>query len=162
MEVIALRDIHSGEEILNSYLDASTEFTSEERRRKVRDEWNFTCTCPICVGDGVTESDERRRQITKAKDQIEAAGHSAAGVLTQVKTLLKLYEEEEMIMPRAQNYWLAAVAANALGLEKQAVGFAGLARKYWTIMFGEDSLLVKDVKELEWNPARHPSRQRGA
>jgi hypothetical protein len=158
MEVIALRDIEAGEEILNSYLDASEELTSAERREKVKDEWNFTCTCPICAGEGVKESDRRRRQITKARAAIEAAGRSAAGVLPHVKTLLRLYEEEQMIMPRPENYWLAAVVANALGLEEQAVGFAGMARKYWAIMFGEDSSLVKDALALELDPAGHPSR----
>jgi len=160
MEVIALRDIHAGEEILNSYLDSSVELSSRERQKKISGEWNFSCSCSICAGDGVAESDERRREITKAKERIEAAGRSAETVLVHVKTLLKLYEEEGMIMPRPQKYWLAAVAANALGRGDEAVGFARLARKYLTIMFGGDSKMVADIRELERDPANHPSRPR--
>jgi len=160
MEVIALRDIHAGEEIFNSYLDPSAELTSLERRRKIRNEWNFSCTCPICKGSGVTASDERRREIAHVKQQLEAAGYEAERLLPHVQSLLRLYEDEGMIMPRAENYWLAAVAANVLGREKQALGFAKLARKYWTIMFGEDSQLVNDVREMERDPAGHSSRGR--
>ena len=161
VEVIALRDIHPGEEILNSYLDPSAAFTSQERRTMIKEEWNFSCACPICVGDKAVESDERREQIVNARGWIEAAGADAEKLLGHVKTLLRLYEEEEMIMPKAESYWLAALASNALGQEKQALEYAASARKYWTIIFGEDHFSVKNVMELERDPAHHPSRPNG-
>ena len=158
MEIVALRDINAGEEIFNSYLDSSVELSSQERRERITGEWNFSCKCPICAGAGVTASDERRKEITKTKDQMKAAGRSANKVLALVKTLLRLYEEEGMIMPKAQNYWLAAVAANSLGHGDEALTFAKRAREYWTIMFGEDSEAVREVMEFERDPATHPSR----
>ena len=75
-----------------------------------------------------------------------------------MKALLKLYEEEGMIMPRPQNYWLAAVASNALGREEEAVRYARLAREYLTIMFGGDAEMIRDIVEFEQDPANHPSR----
>jgi hypothetical protein len=118
MEVIAIRDIHAGEEILNSYLDSSIELSFQERRSKISNEWNFSCNCPVCAGTGVAASDERRKEIKRIKSQIKTAGRDAKRVLVLVKSLLRLYDEEGMIMPRAENYWLAAIAANVLGLEE--------------------------------------------
>ena len=160
MEVVALRDIHSREEILNSYLDSSVELSSTERRKVIQGEWHFSCNCPICAGKEVAASDERREKITEIKEQIKAAGTNPGRALKHVKTLLSLYDEEGMILPLPANYWFAAVASNALGSGTEAIGFARLARKYWTIMFGDDSDMVKEMLEFERDPTSHPSRRR--
>jgi hypothetical protein len=157
-EVIALRNILEGEEIVISYLDASSEMTSRERRRKISSEWNFKCGCSICHGDDVTESDRRRRQITKVQEKLSASFGDAPKMLEYLKQLLELFEREDMIMPKAEHYEVAAYAANHLGKEEEAMEFAKSAKMYWRILAGRHSPKVKEMEEFERDPRNHPSR----
>jgi len=160
MEVIALRDIHPGEEIVQSYLDASLASTSDERRKRIKDEWSFACTCPICAGAGVAASDDRRRQIRREQERLDAAGSDAGRVLALARGLMRLYEDEDMIVPRADNYWLAAVVANALELDEDSVKYAAAARRYSALVFGEESEEVRAAAEVERDPAGYRARLR--
>ncbi len=81
-----------------------------------------------------------------------------AGILKLVTVLLDLYEKEGMIKPKADFYQLAAYAWNNLGQEDQALEFAKLAKKFWTILFGVDSPEVREIEEFERNPKGHPTR----
>jgi hypothetical protein len=158
MEVIALRDMLGGEEIQTSYLDASLETPSWQRQDKIGSQWNFRCRCPICSGPEVRGSNFRRRQIAQIKEKLHESRTDVAALLKHVVRLLDLYEQEAMIMPRADYYELAAFAANHLGREEQALEFAASARKYWNILFGSESREVKAIEEFERDPKKHPSR----
>ncbi|KAK7457072.1 hypothetical protein VKT23_010373 [Stygiomarasmius scandens] len=46
MQVVALRDIHPGEEILTSYID--TILPKSSRVKTLQDTYYFTCTCSLC------------------------------------------------------------------------------------------------------------------
>jgi hypothetical protein len=79
-------------------------------------------------------------------------------LLKELKAILSLFEEEGMIKPRAEFYRLAAFEANRLGLEKEALRFAGLSKKYSTYLFGLGSREVILVEDLENDPEGHPTR----
>ena len=51
-EIRTTRTVEAGEELTHSYLDVAA--TTEERRRKLLDEYNFVCECERCAGDGPT------------------------------------------------------------------------------------------------------------
>ncbi len=138
MEVIALQNIHEGEEIFISYLDASSEMDSEERELRLA-HWNFRCRCTICASPEMAESNKRRRKIAETKEKLDASKGEAAAILRHVKTLLELYDKEGMNMPKAEYYELAAHASMYVGQRKEALAYATQAKKYWDIIFGENS-----------------------
>lgn len=146
MEVAALRDIKGGEEIFISYLDPNAESSSARRQKALSSGWGFSCQCSICRGKGVAKSDARREKIAKTKKLIKASAGQALTILKHVKTLISLYDEEGMIMPKADNYELAAYAAKYGGRPNEAQKYANLAKAYWEIMFGPGS---KEAKGLD-------------
>ena len=148
MEVIALRDIHSGEELVHSYLDPSAPSTSEERLNKLSSDWNFDCQCPICTGNGVPESDKRRREMAETKELLETANGDTAKILKYAERMLSLYDREGMILPKAEYYALAAYANKYLGRRKKAADYAVVAEGYWDIMFGPDSKESESMREF--------------
>ncbi|KAK3314537.1 hypothetical protein B0H66DRAFT_593257 [Apodospora peruviana] len=151
MEVIALRDIRDGEEITISYLDASTESTSKERRNKLSSDWNFDCGCSICApGKGTKEeSDRRREKIAKERKLLQSSRGDAAKIMRHVETMLGLFDEEGMIMPKAEYYALAAHASKHLGRRKDAMEFAELAKGQWNIIFGPESRECASMDEFQ-------------
>ena len=151
MEVATLRDLLPGEEIFISYLDPNTEMSSAKRQAALSSGWGFSCQCSICRvskenNKSVVKSDERREKIGKTKKLIKASTGQALAILKHAKTLISLYDEEGMIMPKADNYELAAYAAKYGGRPKEAEKYANLAKHYWEIMFGEGS---KEAKGLD-------------
>lgn len=147
MEVVALRDIHAGEEIFNSYLDPMSPSTSEQRKKDLVG-WSFSCNCPICSGDKVRESDQRRRKIVELQEQLESARGDASIILKYSKQLLALMEEEGMILPKGDYYELAARGSQFTGRKKEALQYAVKAKKHWEMLFGIDSKEARAMDEF--------------
>ncbi|EPQ53510.1 SET domain-containing protein [Gloeophyllum trabeum ATCC 11539] len=49
IRVVTLRDLHPGEEVLTAYVD--TTLPRRERQQALRETYNFTCTCELCVSE---------------------------------------------------------------------------------------------------------------
>lgn len=151
MEVIALRDIHPGEEIAHSYLDPSIELTSYERGDRLNSGWDFQCQCSLCSSGRakLQASNQRRRQISRTKESLNKVKGDAGKILEHAETLLRLYNEEGMILPKAYYHALAAHAWMYLGDNKKALGYSRDAKKLWDVIFGEDSEESQDMVEFQ-------------
>ncbi|KAK0649116.1 hypothetical protein B0T16DRAFT_409461 [Cercophora newfieldiana] len=149
MEVIALRPLHSGEEIVNSYLNPSTESSSSERLQELETAWNFPCRCSICAGPDVSKSDARRRRITEAKQRIEESRGNPSEILKYAELLLDLMSKEGMVIPKGDYLELAAMASKYLGKRKEALKFARTAKKHWDVVMGEGSQESKAMVDFE-------------
>eukprot|EP00092_Neocalanus_flemingeri_P083882 GFUD01105313.1.p1 GENE.GFUD01105313.1~~GFUD01105313.1.p1 ORF type:complete len:307 (+),score=67.83 GFUD01105313.1:129-1049(+) len=62
-EIVALRDILEGEEILVSYLRTSALETKDERSEKIK-KWKFECNCELCCleGEDQLRNDQKRKE----------------------------------------------------------------------------------------------------
>jgi hypothetical protein len=155
--VIALRDIQPGEEILISYLDSSLEKPYAERQKRLSEQWKFNCTCPVCSGGKIIESDKRMKEITKAKERLSKSYGRADKIIKYAKELVELYRDEEMWVPLPQWYEVVAYTSNHLGNDAEMREFAELAKKHWTILLGKDAPQVRGMEALLDDPESHPS-----
>ncbi|KAM7219443.1 hypothetical protein V8F06_005177 [Rhypophila decipiens] len=153
MEVIALRDILSGEEIAHSYLDPSIELSFGERAKTLGSGWAFQCKCALCSGGRtrLEKSDKRRKRISHTKALLETAKGDPGKILEHAETLLRLYTEEGMILPNADYYALAAHACMYLGEKKKARRYSRMAKQLWDVIFGEGSRESESMIEFENN-----------
>ncbi|KAM7206065.1 hypothetical protein V8F20_002847 [Naviculisporaceae sp. PSN 640] len=151
MEVVALRDIHPGEEIAHSYLDPSIELTSYERRNRLSSGWDFTCQCSLCSSGKakLQASNRRRREISRTKESLNNVKGDPGKILEHAQTLLKLYNEEGMILPKAYYHALAAHACMYLGNNRQALRYSREAKLLWDVIFGEGSEESKDMVDFQ-------------
>jgi len=64
-EIVALRDILAGEEILVSYLRTTALETKTERSEKIHKNWKFECNCELCNlgGEDRAKNDEQRESV---------------------------------------------------------------------------------------------------
>ncbi|KAM7185295.1 hypothetical protein V8F33_012473 [Rhypophila sp. PSN 637] len=151
MEVVALRDILPGEEIAHSYLDPSVELTFDERAKRLGSGWAFQCQCALCSSGRVKleKSDKRRKMISRTKASLETAKGDPGKILEHAETLLRLYAEEGMILPKADHYALAAHACMYLGEKKKAIQYSRMAKQLWDVIFGEGSRESESMVEFE-------------
>jgi hypothetical protein len=72
-EVVALRNILPGEEILVSYLRTSALETKNERSEKIKTNWKFECNCELCIlgGEDQNKNDLRREEVRNNLNNID-------------------------------------------------------------------------------------------
>eukprot|EP00091_Calanus_sinicus_P018113 TRINITY_DN4027_c0_g1_i1.p1 TRINITY_DN4027_c0_g1~~TRINITY_DN4027_c0_g1_i1.p1 ORF type:complete len:215 (+),score=63.94 TRINITY_DN4027_c0_g1_i1:31-645(+) len=68
-EVVALRNILPGEEILVSYLRTSALETKNERSEKIKTNWKFECNCELC-GLQVEEQNKNDQQRIEVRNTL--------------------------------------------------------------------------------------------
>src|SRR5690606_17786015 len=154
-----LVDIPAGKELTYNYIDPRQEPSYKDRHRHLGSQWGFECTCELCSSTPARrESNRRREAIRNAKNSIKEAGSDdAQEIVRQCRRLLRLYEEEGMVAPRAMTAEIAAYASNQMGDVKGAVEFARVAREYWEVMAGLESFEVRRLEELIADPRAHGS-----
>lgn len=133
--------------------------TQETRHEFFKENWGFECTCPLCTApsDLVSKSDERLRQINQLEEKLGMEPRNHRKQLAIVAKLLRLFDEEGLIIPKAKYCEIASYAANQLGDEARALKYGQLAQKYWTIVAGPKSWEVQRMEELLRDPKKHPS-----
>ncbi|KAI1081751.1 SET domain-containing protein [Whalleya microplaca] len=93
MEVVAYRDIESGEELTFSYTPLN--LLSQERQSLIRD-WGFNCTCSLCASPNDLAISDRQRgriqDILAELDRPDIRNHSA--VQERIIEILDLCEKE--------------------------------------------------------------------
>jgi hypothetical protein len=77
--------------------------------------------------------------------------------LAIIAKLLRMFDEEGLITPKAKFCEIASYAANQLGDEARAVKYGELARTYWSIVAGPKSWEIQRMEELLRDPTGHPS-----
>jgi hypothetical protein len=133
--------------------------TQERRHEFLKEHWGFECTCPLCSAplDLVSKSDERLGQINQLEERLGKEPRNHRKQLAIVAKLLRLFDEEGLITPKAKYCEIASYAANQLGDEARAIKYGQLARQYWSIVAGPESWEVQRMEELLRDPKAHPS-----
>jgi hypothetical protein len=133
--------------------------THEERHKFLQEHWGFECTCSHCTAplEFVSKSDERLQQINQLEKKLGKEPRNHRRQLAIVAKLLRLFDEEGLITPKAKYCEIASYAANQLGDEARAVKYGELARRYWSILAGPKSWEVQRMEELLRDPKKHPS-----
>ena len=131
----------------------------EERHQFLDEHWGFECTCAHCVAplESVAKSDERVQQIKQLEQKLGKDLRNHKRQLAIVAKLLRLFDEEGLVTPKAKYCEIASYAANQLGDEARALKFGELARKYWGILAGPKSWEVQRIEALLRDPKGHPS-----
>ncbi|KAK0701575.1 hypothetical protein B0T26DRAFT_733950 [Lasiosphaeria miniovina] len=70
MEVVAYHNIEAGEEIEMSYVPITE--TREDRRKYLKENWGFDCTCELCRATDleIGDSESRRRRMKELKESV--------------------------------------------------------------------------------------------
>jgi len=131
----------------------------QERHHFLEEHWGFECTCSHCTAplESVAKSDERVQQIKQLEQKLGKEPRNHRRQLAIVAKLLRLFDEEGLVTPKAKYCEIASYAANQLGDEARAVKYGELARKYWSILAGPKSWEVQRMEDLLQDPKGHPS-----
>ncbi|PMD39279.1 SET domain-containing protein [Hyaloscypha variabilis F] len=157
MELFALRKIKAGEELSYSY--GYSEMAHEERHQFLQEHWGFECTCSHCTAppEFIAKSDDRVQQIKELEGKLSKEPRNHRRQLAIVAKLLRLFDEEGLVTPKARYCEIASYAANQLGDEARAVKYGELARQHWSILAGPKSWEVQRMEVLLRDPKGHPS-----
>lgn len=148
----AVREVRAEEEVTVSYI--SPLLPREERARRLRESWGFTCRCPRCESG---ETEEQRlalvgiaRAIEECEKAIAASDFSRALTASSLTISLSrsamgpLYRSHELAVELFRNAKLMALAPDAepRQLARQATEAAEMA----AICLGEDHMFTRQVR----------------
>ncbi|KAK4250070.1 hypothetical protein C7999DRAFT_38993 [Corynascus novoguineensis] len=148
MEVVALRDIRPGEEIVHSY--APLGYTYEERKA-VLQAWGFQCRCALCSAS-IEErnlSDRRRERLLEIHHilgQADLLGSKRVGAL--IIEAMGLIDQEELHPQLVEYYQQFAKAYMALSDLKRARAFVTETDKMWSLYGGEEHENLDGMRDL--------------
>jgi hypothetical protein len=131
----------------------------ETRHWFLKEHWGFECTSPLCRAppDIVSKSDERLTKINQLEEKLGQEPRNHRKQLAIVAKLLRMFDEEGLVTPKAKYCEIANYAANQLGDEAQIVKYGKLARTYWGVVAGPKSWEVQRMEMLLQDPKGHPS-----
>ena len=144
--------------LTNPRKDGFLEAEYEKRQELLLDNWTFQCKCAHCSAEKEKRdaSDKRLSKIKNLKERLSKNRDKPLRFLKHVRSILDLYEEEEIIMPRGMFAQIGALTAIEIGDAKLAAEYANIAKRYMSILAGPDSQEVKDMDDLINNPTKHP------
>ncbi|KAL1836193.1 hypothetical protein VTJ49DRAFT_5460 [Mycothermus thermophilus] len=130
MEIVAYREIKPGEEILISYVPLETPV--EQRKRYLKENWGFECTCSLCRGseEELENSESWRRKTKSLKETIADAKSTGyykdAIVMTEELLMFSEWDRVPPFMPDyhdtlAHLYYLNGNMANATRYARMAM-----------------------------------------
>jgi hypothetical protein len=149
------RRVQPGEELTISFVHDPV-LTRLERQRVLRKWKGSECTCSLCTGDHVAESDKHIKEIKKI--QAKLSDHESRGVTTDmIDRYISLFKQEHLETRLADAYELAALNYNYLGYSKEAAKYATLSAQAGTIEGGAMSNNVLAMRILAKDPVGHYS-----
>jgi hypothetical protein len=115
--------------------------------------------CPLCNGSAasVAESDHRLDKIRDLRRRISASAREPGKLVKLLESLLHLYDEEDLVLPKPYYLEIGTYAHSQLGNENATKKWASKAREGWAIVAGNNSKEVERLELLEKNPKAHPS-----
>jgi hypothetical protein len=154
MEVTALRDIETGEEITISY--GNIDMKHAERQKLYKDGWNFTCTCSLCTASPseIAGSDQRRArfaQIRKMLENITAETYDAQQIVAWEKEVMDISAKEGLDILLAADYERLAYVYAGHGMVRDARLWAEKAKESlleWVAADGGPENGVRRIEEL--------------
>lgn len=155
VDLFAVRDIAPGQEVTYSYGFHDQPF--DVRNEALFTNWNFRCTCPHCSAPSASVfiSDQRLADIASIKESLPSGFENIPQFIAVLPNLIKLLEEESLIVERPMYEEILAYSWSALGIEDRARHWAERARRGWEIVAGKDSQAARRIGELERNVKGH-------
>ncbi|KAK1829342.1 hypothetical protein QBC39DRAFT_384222 [Podospora conica] len=152
MEVIALRDIKPGEEIVYSYTFLG--YTRQERQAMLA-HWGFTCSCAMCTA-GPSESalsDRRRDRLFELHATLSAAAEAPESLPRErvdalVAETRGLIDDEQLDPQLVEYYQVFARVYLALGDGRRAREYVRAAEEKWVLYEGEEHSNVEGIRGL--------------
>lgn len=168
MEVVALRDIQPGEEIvyscetlLPSHLpltltnpDTFLGYTHQERQAMLS-HWGFTCSCAMCTAgpSEIAQSDRRRDRLFELHATLSAAAEAPESLPREridalVDEARKLIDEEQLDPQLVEYNQVFARVYLALGDARLARECVRAAEEKWVLYEGEEHSNIEGIKGL--------------
>ncbi|KAF3355201.1 NAP1-binding protein 2 [Verticillium dahliae VDG1] len=143
------------EELTLSYIDPLQ--ARDARRARLRANWGFDCTCPICTlpHPHTVASDERIAQIASLRAELADYRASSRATPAMAELLVSLYEQERVWGTLAEGYTLAAIEWNGVGDAWAATRYARLAIEHGIASQWEGHGDVVQMKMLAEDPWGH-------
>jgi hypothetical protein len=127
------------------------------RQTLIKENWGFTCQCPLCTASPSTlsTSDSRLSEIASIKAVLPTGAENIPQLIAILPNLIKLLDEEDLIVERPMYEEILAYSWSTMGMEERAKYWAARARKGWEIVAGRGSWEVKRTAELEADVKGH-------
>ncbi|KAK0749980.1 hypothetical protein B0T18DRAFT_461872 [Schizothecium vesticola] len=152
MEVVALRDIQPGEEIVYSYTFLG--YTRQERLAMLS-HWGFTCSCAMCTAgpSEIALSDRRRDRLFELHATLSAAAEAPESLPREridalVAETRKLIEEEQLDPQLVEYYQVFARVYLALGDGRRVREYIRAAEEKWVLYEGEEHSNIEGIRGL--------------
>lgn len=155
LDSFALKDIKPGEEITYSY--GFSTHPHAIRQEYLKKNWGFTCSCSLCSANQTvrSESDERLKDIAGIKSRLPTDPDSIPTLIALLPPLIKLMDEEDIIIEKPMYEEILAYSWSTMGIEKRAKYWAERARRHWEIIAGKGSWEAKRTRQLEEDVKGH-------
>ncbi|KAF9873006.1 hypothetical protein CkaCkLH20_09516 [Colletotrichum karsti] len=138
--ILAQRDIAEGEEITISYI--SPELTRERRRKMLKKEFGFECSCAKCAApaEEIAASDDRRKRLRELEYEADDAWEEnrtaeAVGLMEQGFGFLR---EEDLMMGAGWRYGYMVKLHSELGQKNEAEKYQKLEDEWQETYLGGD------------------------
>ncbi|KAH9969623.1 hypothetical protein BC827DRAFT_1120253, partial [Russula dissimulans] len=156
--VYALKDIRYGEELLNSYF--RTLQTRHERRRYLKQRYDFHCMCTYCTlpDEESKASDIRLTTMSDLYKHLSLWGHGTIDgqeAIQIVKQIWAVGGEEGYTSERGRLAADAMIVAAAHSDAEAAMEWASLALEWASYELGSDSDLSEEMRKARQEPKRH-------
>ncbi|KAK5661804.1 hypothetical protein OQA88_9906 [Cercophora sp. LCS_1] len=151
MQVVALREIRPGDEIVHSY--APLGYTMMERQQMLKP-WGFQCSCEMCTAsqNTIQASDARRERLFEIHSTLSMAVKESTLAKERidmiVREALALIEKEELDPQLVEYHQMFARAYMSVNEVKLARKHIKLADTKWTLYEGEEHSNIEGIKKL--------------
>lgn len=156
--VHALKDIPKGEELLTAYF--RTLQTRDERRRHLREDYGFHCTCTYCAlpDEESRVSDIRLQTMNDLYNRLGTWGQGSIDGREAIRTVKRIWdigEEEGYTSERGRLAADAVLVAAAHSDAEAVVEWAKLGLEWASYELGPDSDLAEEMRIAIQEPNGH-------
>ncbi|KAK1753029.1 hypothetical protein QBC47DRAFT_304211 [Echria macrotheca] len=151
MEMVALREIKPGDEIVHSY--APLGYTMQERQQTL-EAWGFRCRCEMCSAPAgqIALSDRRRERMFEIHSTLGMAAESASLSKQRIDALVReamgIIEVEELDPQLVAYHEVFARAYMSVGDVSSARSHVMAAEEKWVYYEGEEHSNIEQIKRL--------------
>ncbi|OTA96847.1 hypothetical protein M434DRAFT_49351, partial [Hypoxylon sp. CO27-5] len=152
VEVIAMRDIETGEEITQSYVPLGLSY--EDRKEDLKN-WGFSCACSLCTASKSerSASDKRRARLQHiyhelnegATGKAELTADTIYGLADEMESLVR---EEKLEAQLLVHYGAVARAYMRAGKLEEARKYVELCEDLWVRYAGEEEDYLAGMHQL--------------
>lgn len=152
IEVIAMRDIETGEEITQSYVPLGLSY---EDRKKGLNNWGFACKCSLCAASKSSRaaSDHHRERLRHIYHELNEgatgkANHTVDAIKALVEEMESLMREENLEAQLLVYYGVVARSYMRVGELARARKYVDLCEDLWMRYAGDEEDYLAGMHQL--------------